>query len=58
VDPDVITPFCYTQIQCTASGRYCLPIEPVNKKIADEYLSSPGTVMREAAADITLVKTL
>lgn len=47
-----MTPFCYVQIQSTTSGRYCLPVEPVNKKIVDEYLNSPGNIMKRGAGDL------
>jgi len=32
VDPNVLTPFCYTQGSTEANGRFCLPEEPIDKK--------------------------
>ena len=55
VDPDIVTSYCYTQLQCKQSGTYCVPVEPVSKRKVDEEMNSPMNLLRRGAGDISLV---
>jgi len=55
VDPTVVTSYCYTQLQCKASGTYCVPVEPVSREKVDEEMNSPMNLLRRGAGDISLV---
>lgn len=54
VNPKRMTPFCYTQIQTKQSGRFCIPVEPVNKAIVNAYIGSIPNRIQALFSDIML----
>jgi len=58
IDPTITTSFCYTQLQCTSSGRYCVPVEPVSKRFVNQEMNSPMNLMKRVAGDISLTADL
>lgn len=53
--PVTDTPYCYTQLQSTASGRNCIPVEPVNREVVNNYLATMNYQITRTAGDISLV---
>lgn len=49
------TGFCYTQMQTSYSGRYCLPLEPINKEIVDNHLNEFFHLVKRTSADFLAV---
>ena len=52
------TGFCYTQMQTSYSGKYCLPLEPVNRLIVDDFLNEFFNLVKRTSADFYLVRNL
>lgn len=55
MNPNVPTVFCYTQGASTASGLFCLPNEPINRKVVDDYMSAFDNLIKRIAGDLGTV---
>ena len=55
VNPNVLTTFCYLQMQSTYSGRFCRPSEPVNRKFVDGELNAWTNIIQRLVGDLYMV---